>query len=73
MKKVCSCEPGGPLCWLDPMVTYDWSKRPRRSNCDLTVTQPWLEWKVGGRSVNLPILPTHLSTSFHDADCKNYY
>ena len=46
MKKVCSCEPGGPLCWLDPMVTYDWSKRPRRSNCDLTVTQPWLEWKV---------------------------
>ena len=62
MKKVCSCEPGGPLCWLDPMVTYDWSKRPRRSNCDLTVTQPWLEWKVCK-----PILPMHLSilsTSF---------
>ena len=72
MKKVCSCEPGGPLCWLDPMVTYDWSKRPRRSNCDLTVTQPWLEWKV---YVNpfCQCISAFSAQVFYDADCKNYY
>ena len=46
MKKVCSCEPGGPLCFLDPLVTYDWKKRPKRENCDLTEPDPYLEWKV---------------------------
>jgi len=45
MKKVCSCEPGGPLCFLDPLVTYDWKKRPKRENCDLTEPDPYLEWK----------------------------
>ena len=46
MKKCCSCEPGGPLCYLDPMISYDWSSRPKRQNCDLTITERWLEWKV---------------------------
>ena len=34
---ILSCEPGGPLCYLDPMVTYDWSSRPKRINCNLTI------------------------------------
>ena len=46
MKKCCSCEPGGPLCFLDPLVTYDWNKRPKRENCDLTEPETKLEWKV---------------------------
>ena len=46
MKKCCSCEPGGPLCYLDPMTSYDWSSRPRRDNCDLSIRERWLQWKV---------------------------
>ena len=31
---------------LDPMTNYDWSSRPKRVNCDLTLTEPRLRWKV---------------------------
>ena len=34
------------LLRLDPMTNYDWSTRPKREKCDLTLTEPRLRWKV---------------------------
>ena len=40
------------LLRLDPMTNYDWSTRPKRENCDLTLTEPRLRWKVNINFVN---------------------